>query len=419
MTWELKSVSELCEFAIDCVNKTAPVVNYPTPYKMIRTNNVKSGFIDVENVRYVDEDTFEKWTRRSKPRYGDVILTREAPVGDVGRFTSKNENVFLGQRLFHYRPNPDLLDWNYFAYVLQSQSIQSWLHGIAFGATVPHIKVEDAENLQIPCPPIEIQRKIGSILSAYDDLIENNLQRIKLLEEMAQITYEEWFVRMKFPGHETTHWDKETGLPEGWTRATCFDVMDVLSGGTPKTDNADYWNGSINFYTPKDATNGIYTQPTEKKITTEGLKTCNSKLYPKDTLFITARGTVGKLNLAHEPMAMNQSCYALRAKEGLSQYYLYCSVYKAIDAFKGAANGGVFDAIVVDTFKFLPFVKPNTDVVNAFTANVESAFNAVFSLLKQNELLREAREILLPRLMTGVIDVDQVEVPEALLARVA
>jgi type I restriction enzyme S subunit len=275
------------------------------------------------------------------------------------------------------------------------------------------------KKLPVVLPDLISQKKIAAILSAYDDLIENNLQRIKLLEEMAQITYEEWFVRMKFPGHETAQWDKETGLPEGWERLTFFDVMDVLSGGTPKTDNPEYWNGTINFYTPKDAASGIYTQPTEKKITADGLKTCNSKLYPKDTLFITARGTVGKLNLAHEPMAMNQSCYALRAKDGLSQYFLYCSVYKAIDAFKGAANGGVFDAIVVDTFKFLFFVKPNVDVVNDFTVNVAPVFDAVFSLLKQNELLREAREILLPRLMTGVIDVDQVEVPEALLARVA
>ncbi len=228
MSWELKNISSLCELAIDCVNKTAPVVDYKTPYKMIRTTNVKNGFIDFNTVRYVKEETFEKWTRRSKPRYGDVIFTREAPVGSVGRFTSNDENIFLGQRLFHYRPNPELLDWQFLAYVLQSDALQGWVHGIAFGATVPHIKVADAENLKIPYPPIEIQKKIGGILSAYDDLIENNLKRIKLLEEMAQITYEQWFVRMKFPNHETTPIDVETGLPERWKKRTCFDVMDVL-----------------------------------------------------------------------------------------------------------------------------------------------------------------------------------------------
>jgi type I restriction enzyme S subunit len=85
MSWPLRPISDLCEFAIDCVNKTAPVVNYDTPYKMIRTTNVKGGFIDVKNVRRVTKDTYEKWTRRSRPRFGDVILTREAPLGEVGR----------------------------------------------------------------------------------------------------------------------------------------------------------------------------------------------------------------------------------------------------------------------------------------------------------------------------------------------
>ena len=134
MSWPLKPVSDLCEFAIDCVNKTAPVVDVETQYKMIRTTSVKGGFVDINEVRYVSRDTFEKWTRRSRPRYGDVILTREAPVGEVGRCTfSEDENIFLGQRLFHYRPNPDLLDWNSLAYVLQSPEVQGRFHGRSFG----------------------------------------------------------------------------------------------------------------------------------------------------------------------------------------------------------------------------------------------------------------------------------------------
>lgn len=176
--WDFKPINELCIFAIDCVNKTAPVVEYKTPYKMIRTTNVKNGFIDLDTVRYVEKDIFDKWTRRSKPKYGDVILTREAPVGSVGRFVSKDNNVFLGQRLFHYRPNPELLDWNFLAYFLQSEAIQSKLDGMSFGATVDHITVEDAETLKIACPHISIQKKIGNILSNYDNLINCFLNKL-------------------------------------------------------------------------------------------------------------------------------------------------------------------------------------------------------------------------------------------------
>jgi type I restriction enzyme S subunit len=308
----MQPVSELCELAVDCVNKTAPTVDYETDYKMIRTTNVKNGFIDLDEVRYVTEDVFNKWTRRSKPQYGDVILTREAPVGEVGRFTSNDDKVFLGQRLFHYRPNPDKLDWNFLAYVLQSPPVQGRFKGMGFGATVDHVRVGDAESLPVPCPPLGVQRSIGSTLSAYDDLIENNRRRIQLLEQAARLLYKEWFVHLRFPGHE--HVKIKGGVPDGWEKKTAFEVMEVLSGGTPRTTIPAYWNGDIPFFTPKDAVDYAYVAVTEKTITEDGLKNCNSKLYPKDIVFITARGTVGKINLAQTDMAMNQSCYRVVKK---------------------------------------------------------------------------------------------------------
>ena len=111
-----------------------------------------------------------------------------------------------------------------------------------------------------------------------------------------------------------------------------------------------YWDGDIPFYTPKDSTDHIYVTETEKSLTERGLGNCNSRLYPKDTLFITARGAVGNLNLAQRSMAMNQSCYALVAKAPLTQLYLYCAVSKAVKNFQQHAGGAVFDAIVIDTF---------------------------------------------------------------------
>jgi len=406
MKWELRPISELCVMALDCVNKTAPLADGVTPYKMLRTTNIKSGFIDFNKVRYVEEGVFKIWTRRAQPQYGDVIFTREAPAGEVGRFTSKEGNYFLGQRLFLYRPDPSKLDWNYLAYILQSPQIQGLVSGIAYGATVPHMAVSDMENLKIPVPSLQVQKKIGDILSAYDDLIENNLKRIKILEEMAQITYEEWFVRLNFPGHEDSSVDPDTDLPVGWKKVKCFDAMEVLSGGTPKTGVSEYWDGDIPFYTPKDAVDEAYVFETEKYVTEFGVKKCNSKLYPTDTVFITARGTVGKVNLAGVPMAMNQSCYALRGRNGMPPYFLYFSVKASVEAFKGASNGGVFNTIVVDTFKFLPFTLPPTELVHLFNQWATPIMQEISALYRQNIRLREARNILLPRLITGVIDVE-------------
>ena len=179
-----KKLSDICSLIADCVNKTAPKVDFVTPYKMLRTTNIKNGYIDFENVSYVTKEIFEKWTRRCLPQYGDIILTREAPVGEIGRFNIDSDNYFLGQRLFLYRANPELLDWNYLAYALLSPEMKGILSGISNGSTVAHIKVPDAEHLKIPYFPIKFQRKIGKILSNYDDLIENNNRRIKILEEM-------------------------------------------------------------------------------------------------------------------------------------------------------------------------------------------------------------------------------------------
>jgi type I restriction enzyme S subunit len=217
-SWEKVPIKNLCLLAVDCVNKTAPIVDFETEYKMIRTTNVKGGFIDINDVKYVSEAVFDKWTRRSKPQFGDVILTREAPVGEVGRYTHEDDKVFLGQRLFHYRPDPKLLDWNFLAYVLQSREVQGRFKGMGFGATVDHVRVGDAENLPIPCPPLEIQKAIGGILSAYDDLIENNRRRMELLEQSARLLFKEWFVHLRFPGHE--HTKIVDGLPDGWERKT-------------------------------------------------------------------------------------------------------------------------------------------------------------------------------------------------------
>jgi type I restriction enzyme S subunit len=223
------------------------------------------------------------------------------------------------------------------------------------------------------------------------------------LEESARLLYKEWFVNLHFPGHE--HTKVVDGVPEGWKRSTADRVMDVMSGGTPKTKVADFWDGKIPFFTPKDATDTVYVLTTEKLLTEDGLSSCNSKFYPKDTLFITARGTVGKLNLAQCDMAMNQSCYALKAKQQLSQHFLYCSLRAIIQQFQARATGAVFDAIVVDTFKRIPFLLPTPLLVADFTSNVLPIFRQIELLLQQNIKLTEARDLLLPRLMNGEIEV--------------
>lgn len=265
-------------------------------------------------------------------------------------------------------------------------------------AAVPGVNRNVLHELKLRYPIGEVQARIATTLSAYDDLIENNRRRMALLEDAARQLYREWFVRLRFPGHEHTR--ITDGVPEGWDRSTAFSAMEVLSGGTPRTTVSDYWDGDLPFYTPKDATDTSYVIRTERSITELGLKNCSSRLYSTHTVFISARGTVGKLNLAARPMAMSQSCYALIGKEYVSQLFLFCALKEAIEYFKQHAVGAVFDAIVVDTFKLIPFTAPDVKLIRLFEDAVAPMFCQIANLMEQNEKLRTVRDLLLPRLMS-------------------
>ncbi|WBA81977.1 restriction endonuclease subunit S [Endozoicomonas sp. GU-1] len=267
------------------------------------------------------------------------------------------------------------------------------------GSGVPTLNRNHLGSILAPNLSIGEEESIADFLSTYDHLIENNRRRIQLLEESARLLYQEWFVHLRFPGHE--HAKITDGLPEGWEKTSASNAMEIMSGGTPKTKVAEYWNGSIPFFTPKDTTDCAFTFSTEKTLTELGLDKCNSKLYPKYTVFITARGTVGKLSFAQQPMAMNQSCYALEGKNEISQQFLYCSLKSSIEQFRARASGSVFDAIVVDTFHRIPFLRPTQPLINEFTEIVGQTFEQVDKLALMNRKLTQARDLLLPRLMNG------------------
>lgn len=184
------------------------------------------------------------------------------------------------------------------------------------------------------------------------------------------------------------------------------EMIQILGGGTPKTGESSYWNGDIPFFTPKDV--GFpYTLTTEKTITEEGLAHCNSRLYPINTVFVTARGTVGKVGLPGVPMAMNQSCYALVGKD-THQLLVYFYTLKAVDRLKHKASGAVFDAITTRDFEAENIMKLSDDDTKAFLDVAEPIYQAVLNNSIENLRLSELRDSLLPKLMNGEIDVTDI-----------
>ena len=323
---------------------------------------------------------------------GPGLLGSSALVPEGGKYLH-NQRLGLIQEL-----DDKVLDKKFLYYLFNTRQVREQIRGSATGTKVRHTAPQRIHRVRVYVPTdVDQQRRIASLLATYDDLIENNCRRIQSLALAARLLYKKWFVHLRFPGH--AHVKIKDGVPESWKRKTVFEVTEVLSGGTPRTRIPDYWDGEIPFFTPKDATDCAYAFRTEKTLTEEGLQNCNSKLYPKDTVFITARGTVGKINLAQTDMAINQSCYALIAKPPIDQHFLYFTLIEAAEQLRSRAVGAVFDAIIRDTFKVIPFVVPDDRLIHTFAEFSSPLLRQIAVISSTSRKLTQARNLLLPRLM--------------------
>ena len=275
------------------------------------------------------------------------------------------------------------------------------------GGAVPSLNRNLLNAYIVNVPPLETQKKIASILSGYDDLIENNLKRIKILEEMAQQTYEEWFVRMRFPGHESVTMNPETGLPEGWEKVKLGDWIKTSSGGTPsKKKEVEYYeNGSIPWVRTGELKNFILID-SEIKITESGLKNSSAKLFPKGTVLLAMYGnTIGETSYCAFETSTNQACCGFLVKKDYESYFIHQYLLynkEHILSFRmGAAQENISQSIIQN----IELIKPLEDILIDFGDNLKLIYDSIINLQNQNQRLREARDILLPRLMMGMIEV--------------
>ena len=271
------------------------------------------------------------------------------------------------------------------------------LNKFAGGAAQPVITQGLLKHLKCDIPAVCQQQRVVDTLSPYDDLIGINN------EPMAENLYKEWFVRFRFPGHETA--ELENDIPKGWKTYKFSSIANILSGGTPSTEHEEYYGGDIPFFTPKDSTDNFYVFDTLTKITKSGLNRCNSPLYPKNTIMITARGTVGNLNLLAIPMAMNQSCYAINSDIIHSQYFLFFLIRREVQKLRKMASGGVFDTIIINTFDHIKVCLPDEEIIAKFDTIVTAIMDEMYLLSAQSRILTEQRDSLLPRLMSGKLEV--------------
>ena len=395
-------LSELCEFIVDSEHKTAPTQE--TGYPMIRTPNLGRGTFILDGVRRVSSETYEAWTRRGKPRYGDLILAREAPVGNVA-MVPEGLKPCLGQRTVLIRPKHEEVDAKYLAFLIVGDEIQGRIHGMSSGATVAHLNMKDIRNLELPpLPTLPTQRKIASILSAYDDLIENNTRRIAILEEMAQAIYREWFVNFRFPGHENVKLvDSPLGqIPEGWEIKPLADCCKLVMGQSPKSE---FYNGSgegLPFH--QGVTNFGPRYPTHKTFCT-----VENRLADEGDILFSVRAPVGRINIANTEIIVGRGVSAIRRNDD-AQVFLF---HQLKDKFKEEdimGGGTIFKSVTKKDLATLPLLNPPKDVLAAFESMVGASFTLYDNLTKKNDILRTTRDLLLPKLISGKLDVEDLDI---------
>lgn len=406
--WKEYSLGEITSLVIDYRGKTPLKLGgnwSPTGYRALSAKNIKTGeIVNEESIRFVNEELYRKWMKDEVQR-GDIFITSEAPFGQIYYWDS-DEKIVLSQRLFCLRIK-ELVHSKYVYYYMTTDRFQHELDGRATGTTVVGLRQPELLKCRIQMPSLAEQRRIASILSSLDDKIELNRKINANLEAQAQALFKSWFVDFE-PFKDQPFVESELGMiPQGWKVGTFLDNVNVMPGGTPSTNKTEYWtDGTIPFFSPKDV-NGVYCFKTEKNITELGLNNCSSHLYPKDTLFITARGTVGKLALAGLPMAMNQSNYALVAKEGISKFYLYLLAQTLVSVLLKKANGAVFSAITTRDFNEPTIIPPTLDIKH-FDNLVSPIFNKIYQTEQESRRLASLRDALLPRLMSGELKVNEI-----------
>lgn len=312
-----------------------------------------------------------------------------------------------------------------------------WLQHLAESrsGTFPQITFDQVAELKLSLPPRGDQEAIARFLDCIDGKIDLNCKQSETVEAMARALFKAWFVDFEpvrakmegrwqrgqsLPGLPAPLYDlfperlveSELGeIPEGWEVGSFSDAVEVVGGGTPKTSVSEYWNGDIPWFSVVDtpASSGVFVVQTEKSITQTGLNGSSARMVAKGTTIISARGTVGNLAIAGRDMTFNQSCYALRGKNGSGDYFVFLSAQCMVERLKAMAHGSVFSTITRQTFDAVRVGLPPDNVLQQFERSAASLFDAILGNVNESRSLAQLRDTLLPKLISGELRISDAE----------
>ena len=410
----LLTLSDICEFIVDCEHKTAPLIEHGIP--SVRTTDLKNGRIVLESCNRVSEETYKEWTNRLEPRPDDLILSREAPVGEVGIIPPKTK-LCLGQRTVLIRLNKNQIVPRFLLYLFLTDEMRHELISRSEGSVVPHLNMSDIRSFPLPdLPPLLTQHAIAHILGSLDDKIELNRQMNETLEAMARAIFQSWFVDFdpvwaKAEGRDTglpaevatlfpDGFEEVEGreVPKGWGVKPLSESFNVTMGQSPPgtTYNEDgegmpFFQGRADFGFRYPSVRVYCTAPT--RFAEIG-----------DTL-VSVRAPVGDINLTQERCCIGRGVAAVRHKTGSRSftYYQMLSFKEVFEQFE--AEGTVFGSIAKSDFNSIECITPPDEIVKKFEEMVFPIDQMIENNEQQSSTLARIRDALLPKLMSGELKV--------------
>lgn len=275
---------------------------------------------------------------------------------------------------------------------------------VAIGAAQRTISLTSLRNMEISIPCKDSQKRIADILSAYDNLIENNQKQIKLLEEAAQRLYKQWFIDLRYPGHETT--PIVDGLPKGWMHKHVDDFGIVITGKTPSTSKGDNYGGNIPFVTIPDMHGNVFPLKTERYLTKKGADSQKVKYLPKNSVIVSCIATVGLVNIASEECQTNQQINSVILNDERDLYFFYESMLQIKSLLDGVgSNGATMTNVNKSKFGNVKVIYPTINLIEKYYDFCKPIFDKILSLSKSIIQLKDARDRLLSKLMNGKIEV--------------
>jgi len=377
---------------------------------VIRGTNLSNGrFLGNDGFVYVTEEKVRKDLSSNLAKADDLIFTQRGTLGQVAIVPNPGiaDRYVVSQSQMKLTVDESKAHRIFLYYYFSSRMASERINNLVSSSGVPHINLTVLRNFEVPVPPVNAQKSIAAVLSAYDDLIENNRRRIQLLEQSARLLYKEWFVRLRFPGHE--HAKFVDGVPEGWERKSLAECSDFLSGGTPSKKRPEFWEGSIPWVSSGELT-CLRVHRTKLNVTEEGLAN-GTRLVPPETILAVVRGmSLAKefrLGITARPVSFNQDIKAISARPGVDALLLFQSLEAQRDSIRDRAGDSSHGTKKLDTpvLSAVPILIPTRTIQTLFRQYVASLHAQWDNLDQQTQALKKARNLLLPRLMNGEVTI--------------